>query len=635
MAPSRPLLPAARPAFRTLATACVAAVLAAAAPPPAAAQAATAPAAERDAAAPAAAPVAEVPVTTFELPNGMRFLLVRRPDLSTVSAGWVAHVGSANERPGITGLAHLFEHMLFKGTETIGTTAAARDLEIIAEQEAVQQKIREHYRQQRERWRRGEIADPFGTEARSPELAELETQLAALVEEQRGLMVKDEFDKIYTEAGASGMNAGTTEDLTFYFITVPANKLELWFWMESDRLANPVFREFYSERDVVHEERRLRTESTPTGKFDELFNAMFWQAHPYGWPVVGWASDLRVIGKDEADAFFRLYYAPNNLTAVLVGNFDAAEVEKQARRYFARLEPSPAAPDVATLEPPQLAELRMRAECDCQPQVRVRYHTVPFRHADSYALDVMQGLLNGQTGRLHKALVLDQQIATSASSVQDSKKYAGYFEVSVEAKGEATPEGLEAAWYRELARLQAEPVPAEELQKVKNQIAADAFRRLENPFFLMLQLLWYDGLGDWTYLQDWAQRTSAVTAEDVQRVAKEYFAAENRTVGSYLRKAGTAAEELPPEVAALPAELRQMVQQQLRQLRQVEDPAQLAQVIAQLEAQAGQVPPEMKPALDAVLAGARARLAELAETAGGGEEAQQDPQQDRQQEEQR
>lgn len=580
-----------------------------------------APAAEPTAApAPVAAPqpadgMANVPVSSFELDNGMRFLLVRRPELTTVATGWVAHVGSANERPGITGLAHLFEHMLFKGTRTIGTTAAERDLEIVAEQERLQQRIRELYREQRERWRRGEVEDPFGPQSRSAELTELEQQLTALVEEQRGIMVKDELDRIYTEAGASGLNAGTTEDLTFYFITVPANKLELWFWMESDRLADPVFREFYSERDVVHEERRLRTESTPTGRFDELFNAMFWQAHPYGWPVVGWPSDLRVISKEEADRFFDLYYAPNNLTAVLVGNFDPEWVERQARRYFGRLERSEAAPDVVTLEPPQLAELRMRAECDCPPQVRVRYHTVPFRHGDSYALDVLQGLLSGRSGRLHKGLVLGQQIATGASAVQDSKKYAGYFEVSAEAKGEATPEQLEAAWYAELERLQQEPVPAEELQKVKNQIAADAFRRLENTFYLLLQLLWYDGLGDWTYLNDWADKTLAVTAADVQRVAREYFAPHNRSVGLYYRLAGTSAEALPPEVAELPPQARQMVEAQIRQLRQVTDPAQMEQIVTQIESQRGQVPEEMRAALEVILRVAQARLAEL--RAGG------------------
>ena len=211
--------------------------------------------------------ITQVPVETFELANGMTFLVVPRPELTTVSAGWVAHVGSANERPGITGLSHFFEHMMFKGSHAIGTTNIERDLEIIEEQETLQEQIRAIYRKQRERYRLGEIEDPFEAEARPAELIELEHRFDALVEAQRELMVKDEFDKLYTEAGASGMNAFTSEDVTVYFITVPANKLELWFWMESTRLLKPVFREFYSERDVVHEERRLRTESTPTGKF--------------------------------------------------------------------------------------------------------------------------------------------------------------------------------------------------------------------------------------------------------------------------------------------------------------------------------------------------------------------------------
>ena len=169
---------------------------------------------------------------------------------------------------------------------------------------------------------------------------------------------------MYTKAGGSQMNAFTNQDMTVYFVTVPANKVELWFWMESDRLANPVFREFYSERDVVHEERRLRTESTPTGKFDELFDAMFWESHPYSWPVVGWPSDLKTISKAEADAYFDTYYAPNNITAALVGNFDTAEVKALAQRYFGRLKRGQKPPpDVGTLEMPQLAEKRMRPIC--------------------------------------------------------------------------------------------------------------------------------------------------------------------------------------------------------------------------------------------------------------------------------
>ena len=566
-----------------------------------------------------AATDAKVPVETFTLDNGMEFLLVPMPEKTTVSAGWVAHVGSANERPGITGLSHLFEHMMFKGTDTIGTTNAERDMEIILEQEAIQERIREIYRDQRERWRRGEIEDPFDPENRTEEQIELEKKFKVLVEELRELMIKDEFDKIYTESGGSGMNAGTTNDLTLYFITVPANKLELWFWMESDRLANPIFREFYSERDVVYEERRLRTESTPTGKFDEQFEAMFWESHPYSWPVVGWPSDLRVISKEQADAYYNTYYSPNNLTSAIVGNFDIEEVKALAEKYFGRIERGRRVPpDVVTLEMEQMAEKRMSAECDCQPQIEVRYHTVPFMHADSYALDVLAGLLNGRTGRLYKSMVLGDEIAASAFAGQNSSKYAGAFSFGGETKGEAMPEQLERAWYAQLEKIKSEPIPAEELQKVKNQIAADAYRRLQNPFFLMLQLLFYEGLGDWEYLNDWSGDTLAVTEADVKRVAGTYFAPENRAVAVYNRKAGSQTEEWPPELAGLPAQQQQMIKGQLRQLKQIQDPAQLEGILQKVQQQKEAVPAEMRDALGLIEKWIEDRIEQLRE--GGGEE---------------
>jgi predicted Zn-dependent peptidase len=490
-------------------------------------------------------PKTEVPVRELRLDNGMRLLLVRRPEQATVMAGWVAKVGSANERPGITGVAHFFEHMMFKGSRVIGTRDAGRDQAIIEEQERLQEEIRRLYAAQRVRYRRGEIADPFDPSARPPELVELEDRFAGLVEEQRALMVKEEFDRIYTEAGASGLNATTNWDSTIYFVTVPANRLELWFWMESERLLQPVFREFYAERDVVQEERRMRVESTPTGPFDEQLNAMFWTSHPYKWDTIGWMSDLRTLSMADAQAFFSTYYQPGNLTAALVGNFEPAQVEELAARYFGRL-PRGArpVPDVVTLEEPQRAEKRMNARCDCQPQVTVQFHTTPFQHADSYPLDVVQGLLNGDSGRLKKRLVLDRKVAAGASATQQSWRLAGFFSVAAESQGEAAPAELEAAIWEELERLKREPVPAVELEKVKNQIAADAFRNLENPFFLLLQLLYYEGWGDWTYLNSWSGRTLAVTAADVQRVAQKYFTVENRTVASYERKAGSAAEEV-------------------------------------------------------------------------------------------
>lgn len=481
-----------------------------------------------------------LPVEEFTLPNGMKFLLLRRPELSTVSAGWVAKVGSANERPGLTGIAHFFEHMMFKGTRTIGTRDPVRDAKIIEEQEALQEAIRRHYAQQRERYRLGEIDDPLDPANRTPELIELEARFAKLVEEQRELLVKDEFDQIYSMAGATGLNATTNQDSTIYFVTVPANKLELWFWMESERLRDPVFREFYAERDVVQEERRLSVESTPTGRYDEQLNALFWISHPYKWSTIGWMSDLKMLSLAEARSFFETYYAPNNLAAALVGHFDSQRVRELAERYFGRL---PAGrrpvPDVVTLEEKQLAEKRMNAVCDCPSQLQVWYHTVPFRHRDRYALDVIAGLLNGSTGRLRQSIVLEKKVGVRAIASQNARRWAGSFAVYAEAQEGIPLESLESAVLEELERLKVERVPERELQKVKNQVVAASLRNLENPFFLTLQLLFYEGIGSWRHLEEWPERTLKVAAEDIERVAVRYFTRENRTIARYERRQGS------------------------------------------------------------------------------------------------
>jgi predicted Zn-dependent peptidase len=241
-----------------------------------------------------AAAAQQVVVETLMLDNGMKFLLVPRSDQpNSIAAGWLAKVGSVNERPGITGISHFFEHMMFKGTNTIGTSDPQKDAEFRARERDVHEKILSlTWTEQYRRFKSGEIDDPWDPRNDTDELKSLRHELKSAMEEHSKVIVKNEFDSIYTKHGGSGMNAFTSNDLTFFFITVPSNKFELWAWMESDRLGDSVFREFYSERDVVHEERRLRTESTPTGIFEEQFDAMFWQSSPYSWPVIGWTSDL-------------------------------------------------------------------------------------------------------------------------------------------------------------------------------------------------------------------------------------------------------------------------------------------------------------------------------------------------------
>lgn len=552
----------------------------------------------------------QVPVIERQLPNGLRLLIVERHDDPSVSGGWVAHVGSSNERPGITGVAHLFEHMMFKGTPTIGTKDAQRDLAIIAEQERVRDEIRREDAKLRAAFRRGEIDDLLKPENRTPRLQELHRQFNDLIQQQRELLVKNEFDRIYTTAGASGMNAFTSEDMTCYFITVPANKLELWMWMESERLLRPVFREFYAERDVVFEERRMRTESTPLGKFEEQFNAMFWDAHPYQWPVVGWPSDIPAISKAQADDFYATYYAPQNVTLVLVGDLNADAAEAHARRYFGRIPRGPVdAPEVITWEPGQQAEKRMYAEAETNPQVDILWHTVPFGHRDSYVLDVLARLLSTRTGRLYKGLVLGAEVATEVSAQQDSRKWAGLFTASGEAKEGHPPEDVERGIYAELDKLKETEVPAEELQKVKNNFAAYEYRKLSGNLPVLFQLMLYDGFGDWREINQAGARYQAVSAADVQRVARKYFTKENRAVAIYTRKPGAAPEN--PELAALSADQRAQLKPQLDRLKKETDLAKLKTGLARLEQGVAQAPAEAKPMLEILLKTLRARIAEL------------------------
>lgn len=353
----------------------------------------------------------------------------------------------------------------------------------------------------------------------------------------------------------------------------------------------------------------MRTESTPTGIYQEQFDALFWQSSPYSWPVIGWPTDLNSYTREQAEEYYRTYYAPNNLVGVVVGDFDAEPAKASIRRYFERLEKGPTPPQVVTLEQPQLAEKRMKVECDCPPQVEVRYPSVPFGHRDEAVLEVMAEVLNGRTGRLYKALVEEQKIATNASVRQDSRKYGGAFSFEGECQGDATPEMLEAAWLEQLAKLQEEPVGEQELQKVKNQVLANTFRQLESNFFLLLQLGYDEALGGWEYINEAPKAMAAVTAEDIIRVANERFAPERRSVALYTRKGGAA----PPgddELARFPEQVRGMLRQAIGALPQMQ-PAQLEEMLTKLESDKERVPEEFQEAIVFLVAKVRERIAEI------------------------
>ena len=553
----------------------------------------------------------QVDVKERTLSNGMKLLMLERHHSPTIAGGWVVRVGSVNERPGITGIAHLFEHMMFKGTPAIGTKDAKRDAEIINEQEIVRDAMRLEESKMRLALRRGEINDLEKAENKTPRYRELEVKFNELIKNQREILVKNEFDRIYTTAGASGMNAFTSNDMTGYFITVPANKLEMWTWMESERLLRPVFREFYAERDVVFEERRMRTESTPLGKFQESLEALFWESHPYGWPVIGWPSDIPSISKAQADEFYSLYYAPQNITLVLVGDFKVEEAEGLCEKYFGRIpRGKKRIPEVVTSEVAQKVEKRMNAEAEANPQVDILWHSPAAGHPDARALKVLAAVLSGRSGRLHKSLVLDKELATTTFAQQMSRKYAGMFNVGGESKDTKTPGDVENGIYDEINRLKSELVSDRELQKVKNNFAAMAVRRTSSNFHMLLQLIQYEGVDSWKAINTEIPNILEVEAEDIQRVARKYLIKENRTVATYTRKAGVKAPD-DPSLAGLSADQQAVVRRISKQIKLEKNKESLEQQLKTMEEQLGQAGEKQEGLMKIIMIKIAERLAEL------------------------
>lgn len=465
-------------------------------------------------------------VVTHTLKNGMRFLIVPRRVSPTVAAYIRFKVGGVDDPAGQTGIAHLLEHMMFKGTTTFGTTDYAAEKPLIERLDHLNLELqRLEYQRQ---------ASPLARpdEAR---IAELKKEIAATLDRQRRYIVKSELDEAYDRLGGAGLNASTSSDYTTYTIELPANSLEAWAYVESDRIRDPVFREFYAERDVVHEERRLRTDTSAGGLLGETLDALTYSAHPYRNPVVGWPTDIDNTKRDEVLAYFRTYYAPNNAIAAVVGDVDPREVIRLAEKYFGVL-PSRAKPfRTLTLEPEQRGERRASVVFDASPQFGMTYHIPAYGHPDAPALQMLGALLSdGRTSRLYAAIT--QKGLGQASANGGTSQYPNVFGITGVPRRPTTAEELERAILAEIERVKTEPASERELQRLKNQIDADLVRSLESNSGIADQLLDYEALtGDWRYLYKEAALLKAVTPADITRVARKYLTPENRTVVTVIR----------------------------------------------------------------------------------------------------
>jgi predicted Zn-dependent peptidase len=459
-------------------------------------------------------------LTQFTLDNGMTFLVLERHEAPVVTLLTFADVGAADEQRGRTGLAHLFEHMAFKGTRTIGT----RDYR--AEQKAMTQadKLFEAMRAERQK-----------LQPDTQRLEALAADFKAAQEAAQANLVHDEFQQAFKQAGGADQNAGTGMDYTIYFVSLPSNKVELWMNLESDRFLNPVLREFYREKEVVMEERRLRVESDPVGRLLEEFLGTAYLAHPYGTQIVGHMSDLENLSRPEAEAFFQTYYGPANLTVAIVGDVHPEDIRRLAERYFGRLEGGPKPPPVRTVEPPQRGERRVTLQDPAQPFVLFGYHKPDVHHPDSAILDAVTDIMGvGRTSRLYERLVKKDRVAAYASAFQGypGDKYPGLFMFyAVPAQGRNYEDSM-TAMDAEIERLKKEPVSAAELAKAKTRARAALIRSLASNSGLARELATYQVItGDWRNLFKRLERIDAVTVNDIQRVANAYFTIQNRTVG--------------------------------------------------------------------------------------------------------
>ena len=400
------------------------------------------------------------------LPNGLKVLLKEEHKAPVVTFQIWYKVGSRNERLGATGMSHLLEHMMFKGTKNHGPKT---------------------------------------------------------------------FSQTVQRNGGND-NAFTSKDYTAYFETFAADRIGISLDLESDRMQNLLVepKEFLSERDVVKEERRLRTEDDPVNTMVEQMMAVAFSAHPYQWPVIGWMADLNGIARDDLYNHYRTYYAPNNATIVVVGDFDAKTLFPQIEKYFSSIPRGPMVPAVSAVEPKHLGERRVIVKQQAElPAVFAGYNVPTLKHPDSYALEVLQGILSsGKSSRLYKALVYEKQLALYAGGDYDNiSTDPNLFYIYAGVMPGKTSDEVEKALYGEIDKLKSELVADEEIEKAKNQIEAGFIMGQDSIFYQAMLLGQFATVADWKLLEKYVDSIRAVTKEDVMRVAKEYFNEDNRTVG--------------------------------------------------------------------------------------------------------
>ena len=461
-------------------------------------------------------------VTVKTLPNGLTVLILQRPEAPVFSFFTMVDTGSAQDPLYKTGLAHMMEHMAFKGTPDIGTTNYPEEKVALA-------KVEQTYAAYE--------AERIKRVGKDPQkLAQLQKEWQEAIKAADKFVVKNQFGEIVESHGGVGMNAFTSYDETAYHYSMPSNMIELWAAIESDRFANPVMREFYKERNVVMEERRMSTDSNPTGRLLEQFTGTAFAANPYHRPTIGYTSDLQSFSATDAENFFHRYYFPSNMVIALVGDLDPSKVMPIVERYFSELPTKPKPTELTSMEPPQNSVREVKLHDMAQPIYIEGYHRPSYLDPDDVVYDAISDVLsNGRTSRMFRSLVRDQKIAADAGgfSGYPGNKYANLFAFyAVPLPGKSNTE-VQKSIQTEITRLKTEDVTDEELQMFKTRTKAELIRGLASNSGLAQQLAIYQTrYGDWRELFQYLDKVDKVTKADIKRVSNKVFVDGNRTIGS-------------------------------------------------------------------------------------------------------
>jgi len=472
------------------------------------------------------------------LANGMKILMIPKPGVPRVVCHVYFKVGSINERPGITGSAHVHEHLMFKGTEVMGVTDYAQDREIDQKIDGLMALIyREKY------WK---------SDGDAAKIAQWQKEVDELVRAEKAYVIKDDLWTQYMRNGGTGLNASTSQETTGYYVTLPSNKVELQMLLESDRMMNARFREFYSEKDVIMEERRL-SENRPGYFFSEQVDAAFYAASPYHWDVIGWMDDLKKMTKEDLVEFHNRYYVPNNAVAIYVGDFKPAEVITMAEKYFGRIPKGPDLEPIRTGEPPQYSEKRLYGEGPAPTSLQMLFHTPPDGQPDTAALSILASTLGsgggggfrgmgggGGTGRLYKLLVREKQLAVNASAMSRPQWYVGAFQFNATPRLDkgVQPEDLEKEIWAEVEKIKKDGLTEEEIQKAKNRGEAMFVRSLGSTMGLASRVGRAELMRGWRSILTDLDELKKVTNDDIKRVAAKYFVKDNSLTAIYRRKMG-------------------------------------------------------------------------------------------------